>query len=354
MTTAVRLLKPGIITPHAVDLAGLRTLGPIAADPPLRRIQRVPPPTGLLERDMRRMAPLTRYALYAADSACQASGLARCNADICLGITHGTTSYLTEFHDYLFDHGPEATSPNAFSSGVNNASLGAVARHLKLSGRGVTLMGFEQCGLDVLEWAAATAARGGAGLCYAGCAEEYSALVEEAYHGCGWHCAAAPPALPWEERITGTICGVPVSEGGVFFPVTGDGSAIAPDAPACRYRPLDIADSPRADVIICNAGAGPQDGQELRILRGILARQSAPPCILFPKMFLGETFAAGALLAVAVGWDILVNHAAYPVFPVHDSLRPYTTPGFDPGTVRSVLVIAGGRDGVVCAGVMTK
>ncbi|MBD3242789.1 MAG: hypothetical protein GF331_19510, partial [Chitinivibrionales bacterium] len=162
---------------------------------------RLPPPEGMTARDMRRLARLTRLALYAADRAAIQANLGERQSGIYVGLTHGTADYLREFHDYLFDYGPEMASPNAFSNGVTNAPLGSISLHRTLTDGGVTLVGMETGGMEALHHAAAKLHDHTHDVCIAGATEEYSPIVESVYHRVGWYRGDRPATLPcpWED-----------------------------------------------------------------------------------------------------------------------------------------------------------
>jgi len=296
------------------------------------------------------MARLTRFALFAAEEACRNAGAAhRGDCGLVVGLTHGTTSFLQEFHDYLFDYGPQMASPSAFSNGVTNAPLGAVSKLCGLTAGGATLVGCESCGMQVLHHAACAIADGDFGWCCAGAAEEYSQLVADVYARLGWFGGELPGCLPCSRPGTA----FPQSEGSVFLVLSR-----AQEAPArgCYFSPIGSIEELEGDVdvIISGAGGGPQDSFERQALAAALSRQDKAPLVLFPKCFFGETFAVGALLSGAMAWDILVNGTAYPAFPLENALAPQAGSRTDFSAVRSVLVISAGRTGDVLAGVFNR
>lgn len=306
----------------------------------------VPPPEGMTARDQRRLARLTRLALYAADCAAEQAGVRGQDAGIYVGLTHGTATYLKEFHDYLFDYGPEMASPNAFSNGVTNAPLGATSLHQKLTQGGATMVGIETGGLEVMHHAASKIVDGTHLLCYVGATEEYADIVAGVYHAIGWYGGDLPPVLPcpWQE---GTTTGVGLSEGSAFC-------VIAPDGPGVRFTPVDDLtelETP-VDLIVSGAGGGPQDVHELQALKALLSRQNSLTPVIFPKAAFGETFALGSLLNVAVAYDTVTNHSAYPLYRTHETIADMTASEYDPSTVKRVAVVAGSREGLVLGGVL--
>jgi 3-oxoacyl-(acyl-carrier-protein) synthase len=348
MDQSVSILGLGLITPAVSDVAALAAAcrgGSVAP----RQVVGVPPPLGMSLRDQRRQAHLTRLALYAADRATDMAGCRGRNAGIYVGLTHSTCAFLKEFLDYLYDYGPEMASPNAFSNGLANAPLGAVSLHHKLTQGGATMVGIEPCGMEVLCHAASKVLDRTHDLCYAGATEEYSALVDAVYRRVGWYGGERPPHLPARGSAERSE-GFGVSEGSVFF-VLGP----ARNDSACLFTPVDDPASfeGTVDLIVSGAGGGPHDGQELAALQQLLPRLGRTVPLVFTKPFFGETFAVGPLLSAAVAWDILINGAAYPLYSVNPALAELTRPGYDPAAVRSVLVVAAGRDGQVSCGLFT-
>lgn len=356
--TAVAITGIGIIAPGVTDMTGLASRCGSTNSAPLKKVDPVPAPPQMNSRELRRMAPLTRLALYASDKAfqCQEPDPEKCG--LCIGLTHGSTSFLREFHDFLFDYGPQMASPNAFSNGVTNAPLGAISKNLGITGGGGTLVGFEQSGMLVLDRAARLIHQGVFTSCCAGAAEEYSEIVEGAYRTLHWYNGEKPAYLPFPaEKNSPATKGFLLSEASVFFFMTSDADArLLPEKKCCLFSPVsDPAgfDAP-VDLIISGAGAGPQDEYELSALHTILSSQKNPPALIFSKPFFGETFAPGSLLSGAIAWDILVNGQAYPSFPAHPSLKEKISCHPDFTAIKSILVIAAGRDKQVQAGLFTK
>jgi hypothetical protein len=349
MKTAVSIRGVGCILPGIHDAAQLckaccKTPGtlPVAVD-------NIPAPEGIRSSDLRRMARLTRLALYAANTAAIHAGVKGQNGGIFLAVTHGSTSLLQEFHNFLFDYGPQMASPNAFSNGVNNAPLAAISAYLGLTRGGLTLVGYENCGINSLNEAARGVSRGTYNICYAGGAEEYSALVQEVYRDRGWYGGHTHSTHQAESGIT-TECRI--AEGSVFFVVSQDNAT----SPSCLYEPvMDLTAIPgEIDLVISGAGSGPQDKFEIEALKTIMARQKKTPAVIFPKCVFGEMFSPGSLLGTLIGWDILINRTKYPVMAL-PSMSPSLYHGtYFPEKVQRVLVVAAGRQGEISAGVLWR
>lgn len=343
----IGVIGPSARSPH--DLSSAETADAIA-----KETTQVPPPEGMTARDMRRLARLTRLALYAADQAAQQAGLGDRQAGIYVGLTHGTADYLKEFHDYLFDYGPEMASPNAFSNGVTNAPLGSISLHRKLTDGGVTLVGMETGGMEALHHAATKLHDRTHDLCFVGATEEYSSIVESVYHRVGWYRGGSPAVLPCPCE-DGSTTGFGVSEGSVFCVMSRPDERLG-GSPPCVFTPIeDCGDLPVApDLIVCGAGGGPQDCYELEALTRILSGAEAPVPVLFPKSFIGETFAVGPLFSLAVAWDILMNAGRYRPYPVHGSIAARVAGDYDAKRVSTVLVVSSNREGLTLAGLLER
>lgn len=323
-----------------VRLLGMGALSPAPGEKP-------PLPPGMNARKARRLCRQSRLALYAADLAWRQAGLDGQNGELYVGLTHGSTSFLQDFHDYLFDHGPEAASPNAFAGGVAGAPLATISAHLGLTLGGSTLVGYEACGLEVLNLAARRVIRGETPACLAGACEERSDLVRDVYTARGWYPGAPPPHLPFPRESKGPPAGLAMAEGSAFF-------ALGPETPGpgIRYQPVD---DPRAvreplDMVISGAGGGPQDPHELDLLEAVLTGQDQQPLVRFSKPALGETFAVGGLLSVQLACQHLQGLGTPKPYPLHPRLLPLSRAEPPSQHVRRVLVMAADRAGAVHAG----
>ncbi len=342
---SVALTRPGMLAPGIAGLADFQQAAGSGAALE-QSMHEYPAPSGISSRQLRRLSPLTRSAIWAAHGALQPLSQSGDTCGVLAGLTHGATGYLREFHDYLIDCGPENVSPNLFSNGVTNATLGALSALFGLHRGGATVVGFEACGLDVLAEATDSITFGDYSACIAGAAEEYSPLVESVYRQSGWCASAAPGKLP----APGHRAGFGAGEGSVFFGVTPVGKFTNAHVPFCLYTPIDdlFAFEKPVDLIVSGAAGGPQDRFELEALSRILAVQPSPPALRFTKQIVRETFAPGALWSVALAWDTIVNQVAYPSFPIHENIHHLC--GNHKPIVQSALVIAGSREGTVAGG----
>jgi 3-oxoacyl-(acyl-carrier-protein) synthase len=270
-----------------------------------------------------------------------------------VGLTHGPTSHLVEFHDYLFDYGPDMASPNSFSSGVTNAPLSSVSAFLKLTTGGITILGYENNGLDVLNCCGRSLDDSEYTACLVGSSEEYSGVVHGAYRACGWFGEKAPAFLPCP-RDNGPAPGFGISEGSAFA-VIEPLSRYNGRKPLCCFSPVNLEHyKGGADIVISGAGAGMQDAFELALLERIgLNNKAKKPTLLFSRPLFGETFGLGAMLSCLMACDIVANNAVYPPFPVN----PVVKDSFDAqqhGPAQSVLVVAAGRNGQASAALFYK
>ena len=302
-------------------------------------VQSVPLPEGQREREFRRLSKLARMAAYTSD---QALRMSRCSTEgmgLGVALTHGSSSYLTEFHDLLFKYGPDGASPGAFSNGVTNAPLSTVSSLYRLTEGGITLIGLEHTGLELLSHAAISLQAQEYSSFLAGAAEEYSSVVAGVYKRLGWYTGGVPEYLPMPDCGSG----FGVSEGSAFAvlePLTKESRMRA----LCTFRPVDPDDiicTP--DYIISGAGGGPQDRYELEVLKKVVA---AGGDVLFTKQLFGECFALGSLLAAVVACSLLAHgEHGLPSVQVNSELKISKT-----GECGSVLVIAAGRDSQIAAG----
>ncbi len=354
---AVALTGIGLITPIADDIQNLAAACAEIKTPVNKTIETIPPPQNMNSRQLRRMARLSCLALYAADKAVSTAALNGRNGKLYIGLTHGSTSLLQEFHDFLFEYGPQMASPNAFSNGVTNAPLGAVSKLLDLTAGGGTFVGYENCGMEILHFAASAILEKDIDFCCVGASEEYSSLVEDVYKKLSWYNGKGPAKLPLPINSTSANDSFILSEGSLFFSVRNAESAKENSGTGyCYFTPVDDPKTfdQDVDLIISGAGGGPQDSCELEALSQLLSRQKNPPALLFSKCFFGETFALSPLLSSAIAWDILVNKSTYPFYPVHDSLKNCCNNSVDFTHLSSILVVSANRDGAFSLGLFTR
>jgi 3-oxoacyl-(acyl-carrier-protein) synthase len=242
-------------------------------------------------------------------------------------------------------------SPAAFSNGVTNAPLSTISTMLKMTTGGTTLIGFENCGLELLSHASSLVTAGLYPSCLAGAAEEYSPVVENAYAKAGLYKGEIPDWLPWCEKSSK---GVPVSEGAAFFAIESCKQP-AGNGRICAFTPIpDVSQIKEPfDLVLSGAGGGPQDVYELEALERISGSFFKPIPLLFTKPLLGECFALGSMLSAVIACDILVNATMYPSFPIHRKLSRFKQE-YLPRDVRSILVIGASRNGQISSGLFQK
>jgi 3-oxoacyl-(acyl-carrier-protein) synthase len=355
MAATVAITGTGVILPSGTGIVALRKpMPPFAGNACC--VASVPVIEGIARNDLRRMSKLTRYTLFAAHQAMISSGCPAEKTGIFVALTHGSTSLLTEFHDYLFDYGPDMASPNTFSNGVTNAPLSAASAFLKVAGGGTTFLGYENAGSDILNYCADSIADADYEACCIGASEEFSDIVNGAYGQCGWYSVQPPPHLPFPMDRGDEKTGFGVGEGGAFIVqesldrIAGRGAN-----PLCYYTPVDIGeDTLDADVVVSGAGAGPQDSYELDMLK-LLGKRSRgkKPALVFSKPLFGESFALGSMLSSCMAIDMVANNATYPPFALHPEINEYFNAEMTTAA-QKVLVVSCARNGQVSAGMFSK
>ncbi len=348
---AVAITGIGLIVPAGTDLTALQ--GPMQQN---GQIAAIPQIDGLSRNDARRMSKLTRYSIFAANAALRMSGNSSEAMSIYVALTHGSASLLEEFHNYLFDYGPDMASPNTFSNGVTNAPLSSVSAFSQIKQGGTTILGYENAGLDALTYCANAIIDNEHDACIVGGSEEYSETVLDAYKRCGWYNTLNPEYLPYELKTGDHKTGFGVSEGSAFFTIESlshcnnrNGKVL------CHFMPINLEkDDVTADIVICGCGAGPQDGYELDILEDIAIKNNGnKPVLLFSKPFFGESFALGSLLSCCMAVDVLKNNSEYASYAMNPDIIQQFKPKND-SRHKNVLVIAAGKNGQISAGMFFK
>jgi 3-oxoacyl-(acyl-carrier-protein) synthase len=356
MKTPFGITGAGLIIPSGTGIEALRRRSMPMVSGTARRIEAVPAIEGIARNDLRRMSRLTRYSIFAAHQALSlyASPPDKTGLFVCL--THGSTSLLAEFHDYLFDYGPDMASPNTFSNGVTNAPLSSVSAFLKIKEGGTTFLGYEDAGGDTLDYCANSIADGEYHACCAGASEEFAEIVNGAYGQCGWYSVQPPPCLPFPMDRGDGKTGFGVSEGSAFVILESlDRMAARGAKPLCYYTPVNVeSDDIEADVVVSGAGAGPQDPFELDVLKRLgKGMRGKKPALVFSKPLYGETFALGSMLSSCMAIDMVANAAVYPSFALHPDIKEYFKSEMSL-SAQKVLVVSCARNGQVSAGMFWK
>jgi len=315
----------------------------------VKKVTRCDLPAQLTARDVRRMAALTKYAVLAAEDAVGGIDFSGETSGLYMGLTHGTTGLFCEFHDYLFDYGPEMGSPNAFSNGVTNAALGAVSRYLQITGGGVTLVGYEDIGLAVLNHAVTAIESGRFSTCLVGAAEEYASDIENAYFQAQWLHPDKPEYLPWTND-SAHKASLAVSEGAAFVVIEKPS-----DQTPWLYSPVESLDAfnTKVDCIVCGASGGKQDLYEMRAILKYAQRHALRLPLVYSKALFGELFAVSPLLSTILAAGIISGHIPLPAYAHHPDFSGITSsaPAED---LRSALILSGNRSGEVSAGYIRR
>jgi 3-oxoacyl-(acyl-carrier-protein) synthase len=356
MADAVAITGVGLIIPSGTGIDCLHRRPTPQFSGNARLIESVPAIEGIARNDLRRMSKLTRYTIFAAYQAMATSGCPPDKTGLFVGLTHGSTSLLAEFHDYLFDYGPDMASPNTFSNGVTNAPLSSVSAFLKVKEGGTTFLGYEDTGSDLLNYCCASICDTDYGACCAGASEEFSEIVNGAYGQCGRYGVLPPPHLPFSMDQGDGKSGFGVSEGSAFIILESFDHIVAQAAkPLCFYAPVNIeSDELDADVVVSGAGAGPQDQFELEVLKRLgKSMQGKKPVLVFSKPLFGESFALGSMLSSCMALDIMANRASYPSFAFHPDINEYFSSETH-APAQKVLAVSCARNGQVSAGMFWK
>ncbi len=308
-----------------------------------KMIADVPVPEGQNSRELRRLSKLARMAVLASGQALKMSMSPTSEMGIGVALSHGSTSYLAEFHDLMFSFGPDSASPSAFSNGVTNAPLSTISTINKLTGGGITFTGFESAGIDMLNFGAEAVLDGEYESFLAGAAEEYSPIIEQIYHRKKWFSGESPQFLPKNsEDPNGYI----ISEGSaflVFEKLTDESIKRA----LAVYSPIDSGiEEINGDLIISGAGGGPQDFYELELLNNYMQKNRGD--IAFTNGLFGNCFALSGVYSAVLACACLHNRCnILPKVKIHPQLDTLIKESVK---VSSVIITGAGRDGQSAAG----
>ncbi|MGD9200524.1 MAG: hypothetical protein PVI26_03095 [Chitinispirillia bacterium] len=358
ITGTVKVQSMGIIMP---GISSCKDIGIYCNTGKLTNFSKVkylPVISGISKRDAGRMAHITNLALNAAEEAFSNLNQPPHNGAIFIGLTHGSTSLLCEFHDYLFDFGPDMASPNAFSNGVTNAPFGALSKYLNLTQGGSTFVGYENCGMEVLNYAAFSLQNNIYSFCLAGAAEEYSPLIEEVYLQCSrFENIKKEQAIPQSIRNLLIEKRRYYTEGSVFLALSSEHTQYETENNRiCYYKPVENIHKINIDVdlIISGMYGRSQDTAEFDIIKALSDRQNIKPDLLFSKLLFGESFAVGALISSSLAWDILVNSSTYTCYKFENKKKSLKLKKTESQNIKTILVISADRCNKVSAGIFSK
>jgi 3-oxoacyl-[acyl-carrier-protein] synthase II len=141
-------------------------------------------------RRVRRMSDYVKLTLAATTLACQDAGLNETAsfADTCsaiLGTTHGGAGYSHAYYRQIVQEGLIGANPMLFAEGVPNAGSAQLSLMLLLKGACQAIIGTRTAGLDALRLAALRIEQGEWSRAIVGAAEEYDAVINNAYQHCG-------------------------------------------------------------------------------------------------------------------------------------------------------------------------
>ncbi|HMA64637.1 MAG: beta-ketoacyl synthase N-terminal-like domain-containing protein [Fibrobacterota bacterium] len=335
--TTVAITGIGIVTPSVHSYADCRE-DVLKNGKILKTIESIPLPQGQNARELRRLSKLVKMAASAADQALTMSGADRTGMAAGVALTHGSTSFLAEFHDLLFEYGADSASPAAFSNGVTNAPLSTISTLYKLTSGGITFTGLESSGIELLNNAAESVYHNEYASYLAGSAEEYSPIAEKIYQARGWYNGITPPYLP---SCKSDEYGLTLSEGSafvVFEKLTESNSART----LATYTSLESGYSEKdIDLILSGASGGPQDSFELETI--MINFENGKKDVAFTSSVFGNCFALNGVLSVILACKcIQENRSILPYVQLHPSIKP----GYvQCDKVKNVLVTSSSRDG---------
>ncbi len=303
-----------------------------------RTVDSIPLPQGQNARELRRLSKLVKLTVSAADQALMMSGADRSKMAAGVALTHGSTSFLAEFHDLLFEYGADSASPSAFSNGVTNAPLSTISTLYKLTSGGITFTGLESSGIDLLNQAAEAVGCNEYASYLAGSAEEYSPITEKIYQAKGWYNGITPPYLP---SCSCNEYGLSLSEGSafvVFEKMTEDSMARA----IATYTSHESGWSDiKKDLVISGASGGPQDSFELETIK--INFDNGIKDVAFTSTVFGNCFALNGVLSVILACKcIQENRNVVPGVQLHPSIAAHR---IQCDRVKNVLVTSASRDG---------
>jgi 3-oxoacyl-[acyl-carrier-protein] synthase II len=150
-------------------------------------------------RRVRRMSDYVKLTLAATamalgDANVEAAQEFAANCAVVLGSTHGSSEFSATYYREIVRQGFIGANPVLFAEGVPNAAAAHLSLMLGVKGACQTIIGSRTAGLDALHLTSLRIASGEWDRAIVGAGEEYSPLVNGAYHHCGLHAGASGEA----------------------------------------------------------------------------------------------------------------------------------------------------------------
>lgn len=246
---------------------------------------------------LRRSSPITYYSVTAALAALENAGITMTpeiaeRTAVVFGVCSGGVIYTRKFYEMIVKQGANAASPLLFPETVYNAPASHAAALIGVTGMSYTLVGDGTVGISAIKFGEQLLATTDIDYCVVATGEEMDWVLCEAYHE--WRI----PALLAEGGAAvvlareGRIALGPVHPGVSFTSRKEAGAAI-------RKVHHDLAaDVPRPDLIVGSANDTFIDALEARALKEEYHPGTATA---YPKHYLGEMLAAGALAQTVFG-----------------------------------------------------
>lgn len=267
------------------------------------------------DKRFRRAADISKYCLASCRLAIDDAGLDSKKWDgakvgIVVGVTHGAINYSREFYASLIKEGPSAISPMFFSDSVLNAPAGNASFAFNVKGAVHTIVGDTHAGIAAVNHAVRVMQNDNLDICIAGCAEEIDSLVFDSYA----RFKLLSPNNGKKEEIKPFGIdrnGFIVGEGACMLVIENKKAAI--DRRARIYAEIDAkkwGDDRWLDggiYISTGANGTENDIMEAEILKKNFGDIGAQPFIGNIKPIVGECFAAGSSMQIALSSMALYN-----------------------------------------------
>jgi 3-oxoacyl-(acyl-carrier-protein) synthase len=261
---------------------------------------------------LRRSSAISYFAVAAGLAALQNAGItltpeSAARTAIVFAISSGGVIYTRRFYEQIVKQGANTASPLLFPETVYNAPASHLAAQLGIDGSSYTLVNDSTVGLAALKFAEQLLATDDLDRVVVVGSEECDWILCEAYRD--WRMARGPGSACGALLAEGAAAVVLAREGGVDLRVH-DGVPVFRQSEAelaLRRICADLVPGKGVDAVIGCANGTFIDAVERRVL----ARYAANAAHYFPKLLLGETLGASALLQVAVA-TLALQHGALP------------------------------------------